>query len=193
VGGKWRYTLRTPDGRDVTFSGVYREILAPEKMVCTERYEEPRFGNPEWQTTLTLEDLNGKTKMSSLVLHPTKENRDAHLNSGMEGGANETFDRLNEIVVAQAAGVEKEIEIVRIFDAPRDLVWQAWTDPAHMTEWWGPGVFTNHSCELDVRPGGAWQIVMRSPDGVDFQCRGIYSSGADTIGKTHDSDSFWLG
>ncbi len=68
-----------------------------------------------------------------------------------------------------------EIEITRIFDAPRELVFDAWTDPKHMTQWWGPKVFTNHSCALDVRPGGAWQITMRSPEGVDHQCRGIYS------------------
>jgi len=175
VGGSWRYTLRTPDGRDVTFTGVYREIVPPERIVSTERYEEPRFGNPEWQTTLTLEEIDGKTKMTSRVLHPSVQNRDAHIGSGMESGAVETFDRLEELVKAQTAGMDREIEIVRIFDAPRELVYEAWTDPKHMTQWWGPTVFTNHSCELDVRPGGAWQIVMRSPDGVDYRCEGVYS------------------
>jgi uncharacterized protein YndB with AHSA1/START domain len=168
----------------------YREITAPERMVCTERYEEPLFGNPEWQTTLTLEEIGGKTKMSSLVLHPSTESRDAHLNSGMESGAVETFDRLEELVKAQAAGMEREIEIVRTFNAPRELVYQAWTDPVHMTRWWGPTVFTNHSCELDVRPGGAWQIVMRSPDGADFRCRGIYSDVAPPERLVFTNDAY---
>src|ERR1700679_792050 len=44
-----------------------------------------------------------------------------------------------------------------------------------MTQWWGPKVFTNHSCELDVRPGGAWQITMRSPEGIDHRCQGVYT------------------
>jgi uncharacterized protein YndB with AHSA1/START domain len=44
-----------------------------------------------------------------------------------------------------------------------------------MTQWWGPGPFTSHSCSLDVRPGGEWQIVMRSPDGTDFRTAGVYS------------------
>jgi len=174
VGGTWRYVLRTSDGRDVEFTGIYHEIVPPERMVGTECYVEPRFGNPQWQTTLTLEEFDGKTKMTNRVLHPSKEQRDANLNSGMESGASETFDRLNEIVVAQASLMERTVEITRVFDAPRELVYQAWTDPEHMVQWWGPKVFTNHSCELDVRPGGSWQIVMRSPDGTDYGCQGVY-------------------
>jgi uncharacterized protein YndB with AHSA1/START domain len=175
VGGHWRYVLSAPDGKKVEFSGVYKEIAAPERFVSSERYHEPQLGSPEWQTTLTLEDIGGgKTKMTSRVLHPSKEQRDGHLNSGMEHGAAETFDRLNEIVTAQANLMERSIEIVRIFDAPRELVFEAWTDPKHMTQWWGPKFFTSHSCKLDVRPGGSWQIVMRSPDGTDYGCKGIY-------------------
>src|ERR1700733_12498313 len=103
VGGNWRYVLRTPDGKKVEFAGVYKEIAPPERFVYSERYVEPHLGNPEWQTTVTLEELDGgKTKMTSRLLHPTKEQRDGHVNSGMESGAAETFERLNEIVTAQA-------------------------------------------------------------------------------------------
>ena len=121
--------------------------------------------------------------MRSLLLHKTVENRDGHLQSGMEGGAGETFDRLAELLHQQLTGesiqvaepMEREIEITRIFDAPRELVFKAWTEPEPMMQWWGPRVFTNHSCVLDVRPGGARQIVMRAPDGTDWPCRGVYS------------------
>ena len=177
-GGTWRYGLRVCNGREVKFKGVFHEIVPPEKLVCTECFDEPSLGSPQWQTTLTLEEFDGKTKLTSRVVHPSKESRDGHLNSGMERGAGETFDRLAELLATQLPSdpaMEREIEIVRVFDAPRELVYEAWTDPAHMTRWWGPKVFTNHSCELDVRPGGAWQIVMRSPDGVDYRCEGIYS------------------
>jgi len=177
-GGTWRYVLRVCDGQEVTFKGVFHEIVAPEKLVCTECFDEPSVGSPEWQTTLTLEEFGGKTKMTSRVVHPSKESRDGHVNSGMERGAGETFDRLAELLTTQPPtnpAMEREIEIVRIFDAPRELVYEAWTDPQHMTRWWGPKIFTNHSCELDIRPGGAWQIVMRSPDGVDYKCQGVYS------------------
>lgn len=175
VGGTWRYVLLMPDGKEVAFRGVYHEITPPERMVCTECYVEPRYGNAEWRTTVTLEERGGKTTITSRVLHPLTEARDGHLNAGMETGAAETFDRLEELLAAQAAPMEREIELTRIFDAPRELVYQAWTDPEHMVQWWGPKVFSNHSCQLDVRPGGAWQIVMRSPDGTDYRCQGVYS------------------
>ena len=69
---------------------------------------------------------------------------------------------------------EKEIVITRVFDAPRELVFQMWTDAAHLAEWWGPRTFTNPVCECDARVGGAWYIVMRSPDGKDYPCGGTY-------------------
>jgi uncharacterized protein YndB with AHSA1/START domain len=69
---------------------------------------------------------------------------------------------------------EREIVLTRIIDAPRSLVFKAWTNPKHLAQWWGPKDFTNPACELDVRIGGKWSIVMRSPDGAEYPCRGIY-------------------
>jgi len=63
----------------------------------------------------------------------------------------------------------------RVFDAPPEVVFQAWTDPKQMEQWWGPHRFTNPVCELDVRPGGAWRIVMRAPDGMEYISAGVYS------------------
>ena len=69
---------------------------------------------------------------------------------------------------------EREVVITRVYDAPRPLVFKAWIDPKHLKRWWGPGVFTNPVCEVDARVGGAWRIVMRAPDGVDYPCGGVY-------------------
>ena len=69
---------------------------------------------------------------------------------------------------------EREVVITRIFDAPRALVFKAWTDPKHLKRWWGPKMFTNPVCEVDARVGGAWRIVMRGLDGVDYPCGGVY-------------------
>ncbi len=63
---------------------------------------------------------------------------------------------------------DRDFVISREFAAPRELVWQAWNDPKHMAQWWGPHQFTNPVCELDVRVGGAYRIVMRGPDGVEY-------------------------
>ena len=69
---------------------------------------------------------------------------------------------------------DREHVITRVFDTPRELVFKAWTDPRLVAEWWGPKCFTTPVCEMDVRPGGAYRIVMRSPDGVDYPLKGVY-------------------
>jgi uncharacterized protein YndB with AHSA1/START domain len=70
--------------------------------------------------------------------------------------------------------VDREIVLTRVFDAPRELVFKAWTDPKHMAQWWGPKAFTNPVCQMDLRPGGAWRIVVRSPDGIDYPLKGVF-------------------
>ena len=62
--------------------------------------------------------------------------------------------------------LEREVKIVRTFNAPRALVWQAWTDPVHIAQWWGPRGFTNPVCEWDARPGGRIHVVMRASDEI---------------------------
>ena len=68
----------------------------------------------------------------------------------------------------------REIVVTRVFDAPRDLVFQMWTDPKHIAQWWGPNGFTSTIYEMDVKPGGVWQFVMHGPDGVDYQNKVVY-------------------
>lgn len=58
----------------------------------------------------------------------------------------------------------RDLTITRVLDMPRALVFEAWTDPRHVAEWWGSQGFTTPVCELDARPGGAPRIVMRAPD-----------------------------
>jgi uncharacterized protein YndB with AHSA1/START domain len=69
---------------------------------------------------------------------------------------------------------QRELTMRRVIDAPREVVFEAWTDPKHMAQWWGPNGFTNPICEMDVRPGGAIRIVMRAPDGVDCPMTGVF-------------------
>jgi uncharacterized protein YndB with AHSA1/START domain len=75
---------------------------------------------------------------------------------------------------AAANGVGMEVTFTRVFDAPRHLVFKAWTDPKHVAQWWGPTGFTNPRCELDVRPGGTIRIDMRGPDGTIYPMSGVY-------------------
>ncbi len=68
----------------------------------------------------------------------------------------------------------KGLTLTRVFDAPRELVFKAWTDPQLLAQWWGPHYFTNPVVEVDARPGGSIYIVMRGPDGVDYPMNGIF-------------------
>jgi uncharacterized protein YndB with AHSA1/START domain len=61
-----------------------------------------------------------------------------------------------------------EIRIIRIYDAPVSAVWDAWTDPAQVAQWWGPRGFTLTTHSKDLRPGGGWRYTMHGPDGVDY-------------------------
>lgn len=69
---------------------------------------------------------------------------------------------------------ERTLFIDRIFDAPREVVFKAWTDPQHMVHWWGPRGFKSTVLTLDLRPGGAYRIHMRSPENTDHWSQGVY-------------------
>lgn len=68
----------------------------------------------------------------------------------------------------------RELVISRIFEAPRALVWRAWTDPEQIKRWWGPKGFTAPVCKIDLRVGGAYLYCMRSPEGQDYWSTGTY-------------------
>jgi uncharacterized protein YndB with AHSA1/START domain len=68
----------------------------------------------------------------------------------------------------------QHVVVTHTFDAPRDVVFKAWTDPKYVAIWWGPHGFTSPVCELDVRPGGSLRIHMRGPDGAIYPMTGVY-------------------
>lgn len=69
---------------------------------------------------------------------------------------------------------ERELVLTRTFDAPRAMVYRAWTEIGQVQEWWGPQGFAVVSCEMDVRPGGKWRRQIRSPEGRVFLRQGVY-------------------
>jgi len=95
VGGKWRYVMTANGGFEVGFHGVYREIIPNERIVSTEIFE----GMPEGEavSTVTLDEENGRTTLTNLSEYPSKEIRDAVINSGMEGGMQESMDHLEQV------------------------------------------------------------------------------------------------
>ena len=100
VGGNWRYVMTAHGEFEVGFHGEYRELVEPERIVSTEVYE----GAPEGEAlnTLTLTEQDGRTTMTILVQHQNRGYRDMHIDSGMEGGMNESLDALEQVARALA-------------------------------------------------------------------------------------------
>jgi uncharacterized protein YndB with AHSA1/START domain len=107
VGGRWRYAMRLQcednalDGSEVAFHGEYREIVPNERIVSTEVYE----GIPDAEehaalNTLTLTESGGRTTLAILVQHKDQQDRDAHIQSGMEDGLQDALDLLEEVAGA---------------------------------------------------------------------------------------------
>jgi uncharacterized protein YndB with AHSA1/START domain len=100
TGGDWRFVVRNEDGSETAFRGTYREIAAPERIVQTFEWEGlPGHISVE---TATFEDLGDRTKVTTTSLFHTTEERDGMLGSGMEGGMNETYARLDELLARLA-------------------------------------------------------------------------------------------
>jgi uncharacterized protein YndB with AHSA1/START domain len=96
--GRWRYVMKANDGSEVAFHGTYREIEPNERVVSTELYEFPGAAEDDATlNTMTLVETDGRTTLTTLVDCPTKQIRDAIIDSGMEGGMQEAFDKLEEV------------------------------------------------------------------------------------------------
>ena len=69
---------------------------------------------------------------------------------------------------------DRELVVTRTLNAPVELVWEAWTMPEHIANWWGPNGFTNTITKMDFIPGGEWDLVMHGPDGTDYKNKSIF-------------------
>jgi len=166
-GGVWRLTMHGPDGADYPNKITYLEIVKPERLVYDNGdKEQPGY----FQSTVTFAEEGMQTRLSLRMLFPTAGERDAVVEkyNALEG-AKQHLDRLGE----QLEKMQTMIT-TRIFDAPREVVFKAWTDPKQLQRWWGPKGFTNPVCEVDVRPGGAIRIHMRAPDGTVYPMTGVF-------------------
>jgi uncharacterized protein YndB with AHSA1/START domain len=170
-GGVWTHVMHGPDGTDYPNHSVFTEVVYPERIVFAHG---SGGGEPDFLATWTFEAIGDKTRVTISMVFPSAAARDLVVKqyNAIEGGE-QTLQRMAEHLPSMGADA-RYIVIERIVDAPPALVFQCWTDPKHVVRWWGPGGFTNPVCEMDVRIGGAWRIVMRTPDGTEYPCHGIY-------------------
>ena len=102
VGGRYRFVWRGPDGTEMGMGGVYREIARPERLVATEKFDEPWYEGEAVDTTVFVEH-GGKTTATMTVLYASREIRDAVLASPMESGVAESYDKLAELLASMPA------------------------------------------------------------------------------------------
>jgi uncharacterized protein YndB with AHSA1/START domain len=105
VGGTYRYVWRKDNGIEMGMRGVYREIVRPERLVCTEVFDD-KWYEGEALDTMVLTEHDGKTTVTTTVLYDSKEARDGVLKSPMATGVAESYDRLDELLASTLAGVK---------------------------------------------------------------------------------------
>ena len=182
-GGVWKHVMHGPDGTDYPNSSVFKEVVKPERIVFSHGGGKRGGAGAHFVATWIFIAQGNKTRVTLRLLFKTAAERDkTEKEYGAIEGGNQTLARLAEHLAKMAERKNNAVEectdrdfvITRIINAPRDLVFKAWTEPRHMARWWGPHDFTNPVCEMDIRPGGAHRIVMRSPEGVEYPIKGVY-------------------
>jgi uncharacterized protein (TIGR03086 family) len=174
-GGRWRYIARADDGNELAWSGTYREIHIGERIVSTEVFE--GFPDAVSVNTMTLSEIDGVTTLCTLVQHSSKQHRDGHVNSGMEGGMQDTFDRLDSLLDIAHTPAERFKRIAGGFtDRVERVPGDAWSNAAPCEGWtardvvghlvgWVPAVIGQSGIEfapmsVDTDPVGAWASLV---------------------------------
>ena len=182
-GGAWRYVCKDAEGNELGWHGTYLDIDAPTRIVSTEVFE--GFPDAESTNTMTLVQDGPVTRLQTIVRHKTQEFRDGHIDSGMEGGMQDTFNRLDDMLLDTPANAdsgaiadttaERFRRVAATFTARVNAVtadqWQlpapcdGWTARdvvAHLVEWvpaviGRSGITFASSTSIDVDPAAAWQ------------------------------------
>ena len=193
VGGKYLNAMRSPEGKDFWSTGVYREIIPFERIVATDSFADEKgtvvpasyYGMAgDWPkellVTVTFEEQKGRT-MFTLRHEGIPPGQMSDLT---KSGWSESFDKLEKVLdeeksrLAQTVLIaepgKQESSITRIFDAPRERLFKAYTDPKLITRWWAPRMFTIIVEKMDVRPGGVWRILNIDADGKEYAFHGVY-------------------
>jgi uncharacterized protein YndB with AHSA1/START domain len=173
VGGTWRFIMHGY-GTDWPNKIVYTDIKENERIA----YEHSGDDNPDdishFNVIITFEDAaDNKTKLTMSTIFETKAERDLVVEKfgALEGG-NQTIDKLEEQIAKMIS--EKEYVITKVLNAPRQLVWDAWTKPEHLTKWWGPVGFKLEVIKMELKTGGTFLYCMQTAEGFKMYGKFVY-------------------
>ncbi|HEU0018435.1 MAG TPA: SRPBCC domain-containing protein, partial [Methyloceanibacter sp.] len=163
-GGVWRFVMHGPDGRDYQNKITYLEVVPPERLVYSHGGGEGDLEPISFQTTVIFVAEGNRTRVTMRSVFPTREQRDHVVKEyGAIEGGEQHLERLDEHLAGAGVGTSRAFVISRVFEAPRDLVWKAYSELDALKQWWGPKGFTWVTGTLDFRPGGIFHYGMRSP------------------------------
>lgn len=197
-GGAFRIDMQAPDGTVYPTEGVFDEVQEPERLVLIGGAVEDDDGTYQLEVrqTVTFEERGDSTELvlEAEVVSATPDAADAL--EGMEEGWSQSLAKLAGYVETRPENDETEIEttdtnltVRRTFDAPREQVFEACTQPRQIDRWWGPNGFTTTTEEMDVQAGGVWRFVMVGPDGEEYPNLIVYDAveEPERLAYTHGS------
>jgi uncharacterized protein YndB with AHSA1/START domain len=149
--------------------GVYREVVPNERLSFTFEGEGQGSAPPPILMTVIFEDQGRKTKITIHQTAETVAGYDELVKTGATEGLRQSLDKLTVLLEGGRPDTvvsvkDRTLSLTRTFDAPRDLVWKAFTDPAHIVKWMFADDWESPFAETDLRPGGAFRIGMRPAD-----------------------------
>lgn len=179
-GGQWRFMMHGPDGTDYPNESRFIEVVPGERVILD------HLDSPKFRMTLTFADEGGKTRLVWRMLFESDAEYDRV--KGFVPECNEqNFDRL-EAQLAKAgnrAPAPRPFVIERVVDAPRELVWKAYTERDRLVRWFGPKGFSIPTATLDLRPGGFFHYCMRAADGFEMWGKWIFHEIAEPERLVH--------
>lgn len=185
-GGVWRFTMHGPDGRDYPNHIVYLEVVPPERLRY--RHSSGAEGDAGFEVTVDFVRRGAATELTMRMLFASAAERDRIAREfGAIEGAHQTLNRLAEHLLVKgsfrltAEPDEPTIVITRLFDAPRRLVFEAYTRPEHLVHWFGCDEAPMSGCQVDLRPGGTYRFALRLPGGGECTFDGEYREIAPPV------------
>jgi uncharacterized protein YndB with AHSA1/START domain len=175
VGGVWEHVMHGPDGAKYPNKSVFKEIVPLERITYSHGGGREDGPGASFTATWTFETVAaGKTRLTGRMIFPSAEACDFVVKEfGAIEGGQQTLQRLAEHLPLMTAA-QGEFVITRVLAAPRDLVWQMWTQAEHLKQWFGPKDCTTPVATLDFRVGGKFHYCIATPDGTKLWGRFVY-------------------
>lgn len=174
VGGVWKHVMRGPDGANYPNKSIFREIVPLRRIAYSHGGGREDGPGASFDAIWTFEEVGAnQTRLTGRLVFRTPEDRDFVVKEfGAIEGGKQTLARLAEQLPTMTA--PKEFVATRVYHAPREVVWKAWTEVSQLQQWFGPKGFTTPTCKLELKVGGTYHYCLRSADGNELWGKWVF-------------------